>query len=178
VTGAGGEESVGLGAWANGSSAGGDVINVGAGANTIIGGGGNDTLVFLAADSLAHQNTAEVITDRMSADHLLIAALGPGAGIFFGGDTATATSFVNGPAQAEADLQTHAGDRYIAMQVGSDVVIFANSSGDTHIASADDAIILTATSLAERYGRKLHMTATISSFLRWPLFGAVLCVCA
>jgi hypothetical protein len=78
--------------------------------------------------------------------------LGAGGAAFFGSDTVVAANFNAAITQADTDLQAHLTDKYIAIQVGSDVVIFADTTGVGHITSADDAIILTGKSLTDVTG--------------------------
>lgn len=58
----------------------------------------------------------------------------------------TASSLNAGIAQANTDLTTHV---YVALQVGSDVVVYIDSNASGTITTADDAIILTGKSLAD-----------------------------
>jgi hypothetical protein len=72
--------------------------------------------------------------------------------VFYGGDTVVASSLSAAITQADTDLQTHAA-KYIAIQVGSDVVVFANTDGTAgHISATDDAIILSGRALTDISG--------------------------
>ncbi|MBS0362348.1 MAG: calcium-binding protein, partial [Proteobacteria bacterium] len=108
--------------------------------DVLTGGGGNDIFIVGAGTSLANTNNAEVITDWQVHDQLKIGTLGAAGGLF-NGDTVTAANFGAAVTQADADLQTHA-NNYIAIKVGSDLVVFADTTADGHITSADDAVIL------------------------------------
>jgi Ca2+-binding RTX toxin-like protein len=127
-----------------------DTITAGGGGmgnhDVISGGGGADKFIFAVGQSVANINTAEVITDFVTGDTLQIGALGHAAGAFFGGDTVTASSLNAGIAQANTDLGAHI---YVALQVGSDVVVYIDSNADGHITAADDAIVLTGKALAD-----------------------------
>jgi Ca2+-binding RTX toxin-like protein len=135
--------------------AGNDTITAGGGGtghDVISGGGGSDTFVFAAGASAANLNTAEVITDWNSGDSLKIGALGAGAGIYHA-DTLTASSFGAAITVADTALQTagHGSgtDKYIAVQVGSDVIVFADTTAAGHISVGDDAIVLVGRSLTD-----------------------------
>jgi Ca2+-binding RTX toxin-like protein len=141
-----------------------DTITGGAGNDTIVGGGGmgagshdmlsggggSDTFIFAAGTSVATLNSAEVITDwNGTTDSLKIGGLGTGVGVYHN-DTLSAANFSSAITTADTALQgTHAGDKYIAVQVGTDVVVFADDTGAGHITSADDAIILTGRALSD-----------------------------
>ena len=60
----------------------------------------------------------------------------------------TASTF--GGAITAANASTHIGaDKYFAVQVGADVVVFVDNNGDHTITGADDAILLTGRTLAD-----------------------------
>jgi hypothetical protein len=83
---------------------------------------------------------------------LKVASIGTGVA-FYHNDSLTAASF--GAAITAADTQihtTHATDKYAAVQVGADVVVFIDTTADGHITGADDAVILTGRSLTDLAG--------------------------
>ena len=134
----------------NGGS-GNDIIVGGGGADLLTGGGGSDTFQFAVGSSPATGGggSGATITDWKSTDSLKIGALGAGAGVFHA-DALSASNFTAAISVADTQISTtHAGDKYAAVQVGSDVIIFADTSGPGHITSADDAIILTGRTLAD-----------------------------
>ena len=126
-----------------------DTIVGGGGADLLAGGGGADQFNFanhITQASLGSGGVA-VISDWVNTDSLKFGALGAGA-TFYHNDSLTATSFNNaiGVANGSAHI---AGDKYFAVQVGADVVVFADSNADHAIDSTDDAIILTGKTLAD-----------------------------
>jgi hypothetical protein len=128
------------------------------GHDILTGGGGHDTFVIATAGtSLDNVNNATVITDWSgSTDSIHFAgAATTGAGHFLGTDTVVATSMTNALAQANTDYLANAGDHYIAIQVNSDVVVFADTNHDGAITTADDAVILTGRSLTDIAGSNL-----------------------
>jgi hypothetical protein len=114
-------------------------------------GGGVDKVVIAVGTSLATAPTATVITDWVLGDTLKFAAIGTGVG-FYHNDTNTAASFGAAVTEAEAWRGAHVGDKYFAVQVGADVVVFSDSNADAHVTAADDAVILTGRSLSDITG--------------------------
>ena len=128
-----------------------DTIVAGGGHDLISGGGGGDVFVFAAPDSLVNAgiNGIEVITDWVSTDALKVAAVGTGV-TFYHNDTLTASTFGGAVTAANTQIATtHAGDKYAAVQVGSDVIVFIDSNASGTITTADDAILLTGRTLAD-----------------------------
>jgi Ca2+-binding RTX toxin-like protein len=136
--------------------AGDDIIVGHGGADVLSGGGGSDTFKFAAADSLvsAGANGIVSITDWNNTDSLQFTggggAVGTGVG-FYHNDTLTASNFSAAMTTADTQINSaHGGtDKYAAVQVGANVIIFVDTTGDHHITSADEAIILTGRSLTD-----------------------------
>ena len=145
------------GSTADGGS-GADTITGGAGADTIIGGlgaddlrggGGADRFQF----SAGHSGTTEGTVDRI-LDWAGGRSGGPVDQIdFIGLAAATPTTYLEltassfGAARALADGQIAAGNNYVAVQVGADVVLFVDSGNNNGV--ADDALILVGRTLAD-----------------------------
>jgi hypothetical protein len=116
--------------------------------------GGADVFVVGAGSSPGTAGSSGVvhITDWVNTDSLKVGALGPGGSVYHN-DTLSATSFNNAIGVADTQIfTTHSGDKYAAVQVGSDVVVFSDTNADGHITSADDAIILVGKSLTDIAG--------------------------
>jgi len=128
----------------------------------LVGGGGADKFVFTAGDSSANSATGSIllaggiasgpdqIRDWTSADSLHFNSAGPvnmGAGTNLDFSTATATDFASAITAANAHLG--AGGLYVAVQVGTDVVVFADTNLDHSITTADDAVTLVGKTLAD-----------------------------
>jgi hypothetical protein len=80
---------------------------------------------------------------------LKVGIAGPGAGVYHN-DSLTAVNFSGAVTAADTQIQTtHAADKYAAVQVGADVVVFIDTNADHHITTADDAIILAGRSLTD-----------------------------
>jgi Ca2+-binding RTX toxin-like protein len=122
---------------------GGDTLSGGAGADLMTGGPGND--VFQVIGPIASRNAADVdrITDfTHGQDHLSFGdALKLTDGHFL---TASANSYGDALTLASAKIASGADDA-VAVQVGADVVVFADSHHTNH---ADVAVILVGRTLA------------------------------
>jgi Ca2+-binding RTX toxin-like protein len=148
--------------------AGNDAIHGGHGVDLMTGGGGNDLFTFNVGDSpvSAGASTAgaglgptgvDQIRDWTSADGLEFFNAATGTtplahGTDLNFSTTTASDFASAITAANAHL---GGGIYVAVQVGSDVVVFADNSSTTvgtpdhSITAADDAVTLVGKSLAD-----------------------------
>jgi Ca2+-binding RTX toxin-like protein len=147
--------------------AGDDQLNGGAGADVLIGGDGNDTLdgwggadtltggagadqfQFYSTEASTAQGQLDTVLDWESQDHLFFANADTGAGVGAGTSAnyveLTASDYAS--ALAAANAQIHGGTiEYVAVQVGADVVVFA----DTFLNhTAGSAALLVGRSLAD-----------------------------
>ena len=146
--------------------AGDDTIHGGTGTDVLTGGGGGDLFTFNAGDSPATApSTAgngfgatgiDQIRDwtggTAAAPTNFLEFLNAAGTTAFAHGTAlnfsetTATDFTSAVAQANAHLGTGI---YVAVQVGSDVVVFADTNVDHSITAADDAVTLVGKSLTD-----------------------------
>ena len=151
VTGGGGSDTITGGT-------GNDTIVGGPGSDVLTGGGGNDVFVFHLIDSTAVAIGNSVLgpggvaagIDQIrdwsgTTDHLAFFSdtagtvkMAAGTSLNFG--SATATDFTSAVATANSHLGVSGG--YVAVQVGTDVVVFADTTLDGHITNADDAVTL------------------------------------
>ena len=137
-----------------------DSIQGGYGNDTISGGAGDDTLVGAAGtDSLSGGDGADtfVVTGvsgtAAGLDHVFDFTGGSDSLKFSGGpaatdanfDTATATDYAS--AITAAFTAASGGAAYIAVQVGSDVIVFADTNGDP--GNLEDAVVLVGRSLSD-----------------------------
>jgi Ca2+-binding RTX toxin-like protein len=125
-----------------------DTLDGGAGADTLAGGADSDQFQFFPSTVPATAAGLDRITDWASEDRLFFAdgsntPTGAGsAGNYVEStqaDYAAALSFANG--------QVAAGQNYVAVQVGADVVVFADSGGDN--GTADSAVMLVGRALTD-----------------------------
>ena len=63
--------------------------------------------------------------------------------------TDTATDFATAVTKATALLGANATDAFVAVQVGSDVVVFVDEGGNHAVDGTDDAILLVGKTLAD-----------------------------
>lgn len=145
------------GSAADGGS-GSDTITGGAGADTIIGGVGADDLrggggADIFQFSAGHSGTTEGALDRV-LDWAGGRSLGPSDQIqFIGLAAATPTTYLEmtassyGAAKLLADGQIAAGNNYVAVQIGADVVLFVDSGNNN--GTADDAVMFVGRTLAD-----------------------------
>jgi Ca2+-binding RTX toxin-like protein len=132
-----------------------DVINALGGSDSVSGLGGNDTLDGGdGADTLSGGDGADLLTGGPGADTFLAAGIGPEVQFLdriadftsgedkleFGGPAGTATNFATATATdyldaiAKAFAAAATGADYIAVQVGADVIVFAETDGvDTNL---------------------------------------------
>jgi Ca2+-binding RTX toxin-like protein len=126
-----------------------DTLDGGAGADTVAGGAESDQFQFFQSTVPAAATGLDRITDWAAEDRLFFA---DGSNVPVGAGTsgnymestqadyATALTFANG--------QIAAGTvNYVAVQVGADVVVFADSAGNN--GTADSAVLLVGRSLAD-----------------------------
>ena len=123
--------------------AGADTLSGGTGADHLTGGGGTDHFVFAQSDSGVTQGALDVITDWNSGDTITFANVTVGAGVYFEGSAVSYASALN---LANSHIASGTAD-IVAVQVGGDVVVFADSAGDN--GSADDAVILSGKTLSD-----------------------------
>lgn len=141
----GGNDSIsgGDGADTLDGGSGADTIDGGAGADVIITGGGADVIVIAQGQSGTAPGAEDVISDWSSSDTLRFAHPPVSASQFVEGsaaDYASATTFANG-------LIALGSANVVAVAVGTDVVVFADSANDN--GSADDVVVLSGRSLAD-----------------------------
>jgi hypothetical protein len=103
------------------------------------GGAGADTFIFAAGDTTPDGGLWDVITDFETADKLDFANTGT---VY---NEITATDAVDAVAKATARIA--AGDDVVAVQVGSDVIVFVDSGNNDGV--ADDAVALIGRTLAD-----------------------------
>ena len=159
LTGGAGRDGLfgGLGADTLSGGAGDDALQGGPGADMLTGGAGRDLFVFAGGESPASAGQMDIITDWQSSDGLT----------FFGPPTA-AGSYVEtttidfASAAAFANAQIAGGTvEYVAMQVGGDVIVFADSHGDHGV--AEDAVVLAGRTLADIDASNFVTTAIFSA---------------
>jgi|GEM_PF-2932860 len=119
-----------------------DILRGDKGADTLSGGAGNDTFVI---DSLRGAKTAGAL------DHVLDFTHGEDKLVFDDAPAATAAGFATATdtdfnaALADANAKMAAGADFVAVQVGGDVIVFADAVGEHHVESA---VVLTGQTLA------------------------------
>ncbi len=127
-----------------------DVINGGAGHDVITTGAGADIVMVGLSASGTTAATADSIADWSSADKLIFASV-PASGAEYAESTAAdysaASTYAGG-------LIASGAANVVAVQVGGDVVVFADSAANN--GSADDVVMLTGKGLAGRQLRELH----------------------
>jgi Ca2+-binding RTX toxin-like protein len=124
-----------------------DLINGGVGADTLSGGAGGDLFRFDAGVAPGAVSSLDRIIDWTAEDQLVFVggggATGPGTADNYvestQADFAAALSFANG--------QIAAGRNYVSVQVGADVIVFADSAGND--GTADSAVILVGRTLSD-----------------------------
>ena len=122
---------------------GGDTLNGGAGQDLIIAGGGGAHITIGLGESGADPSHADVIQDWSSSDILVFAHSGQ-----LNGDFLAATAPDLASAHILADAAIGGGlENFVAVQVGADVVVFADSGADN--IAADDAVVLKGRTLAD-----------------------------
>jgi Ca2+-binding RTX toxin-like protein len=113
-----------------------DVLGGGLGADTLIGGDGQDLFIVIARASPASLGQMDSVVDWSAQDRLSFAGPAGSAANYM---EFAAGSF--GAALAIADAAIGPGGvDYVAVQVGDDVIVFADSAADD--TGADDAVIL------------------------------------
>jgi Ca2+-binding RTX toxin-like protein len=120
-----------------------DTLNGGGGADQLTGGGGADLFLVTAGQSPPTGDGMDRVLDWR-----------PGDSLSFSGPPGSATNYVELSAGSLADALGMANARiaagtadYVAVAVGSDVVVFADSRGDN--VAADDAVTLVARRLED-----------------------------
>ncbi|MGH6962933.1 MAG: Ig-like domain-containing protein, partial [Phenylobacterium sp.] len=131
--------------------AGADTLDGGAGGDQITTGGGDDVIVVGQGQSLAGQS--DVVTDWNSSDTVRFAHPAGDATHYAEGsaaDSATATAFAN-------NLIASGAANVVAVQIGADVALFADSGDDN--GTADDLLVLSGRTLADVSAANFGMSA-------------------
>jgi Ca2+-binding RTX toxin-like protein len=119
-----------------------DRLAGGGGRDTLTGGSGADTFVIAAGDSGVTAGALDAISDWEAGDHLAFATAATS------GDYLELTAADYASALSLANAQIAGGVvNFVAVGVGSDVVVFADSFGNNGV--AEDAIVLTGRTLAD-----------------------------
>ena len=130
--------------------AGNDTLDGGAGGDVITTGDGADVIVIGQGES---SGQADVVTDWSSADTIRFAhPMGDGTAYV----EDTAADLVSAAARANQLIGSGAAN-VVAMAVGNDVVVYADSAGDNGV--ADDVVILSGRTLADVSYVNFEMTA-------------------
>lgn len=126
-----------------------DTLTGGLGADDLRGGTGADRFLFSSGDSGTTEGTLDRILDWAGGR-----SAGPSDQIvFIGLPAATQTTYLEmtassyGVSKVLADVQIAAGNNYVAVQVGPDVVLFVDSGNNNGV--AEDAVILVGRTLAD-----------------------------
>ena len=125
-----------------------DILDGGAGADTVAGGAGSDQFRFFASAAPASAAGAERVTDWEVEDRLFFAEVNNtplGAGM--AGNYMESTQADYAAALAFANGQIAAGRDYVAVRVGNDVIVFADSANNN--GGADTAVVLAGRSLSD-----------------------------
>ncbi len=126
--------------------AGNDTFSGGPGADTITGGGGSDTIIFAPGDSVpVVGNFDQVIDWNGSLDHLLF-GLGAASPNNLDLINTAATDIANAIAQATAII---GGGTYVAIPMGGNLLIFADTNHDHAITTADNMVMLVGRALSD-----------------------------
>src|SRR5690606_35113668 len=145
VDAAGGNDSVqgGIGGDLISGGAGNDTIDGGAGTDTLSGGEGADRFVFASGDS-GVTLPLDRITDWDSSDSLDFASLAAGSSSNY--LETSADTFEVAKQLADSAIGGGTVD-YVAVQVGANVVVFADTAGNN--GAAEDAVVLVGKTLAD-----------------------------
>ena len=114
----------------------------GAGADVLTGGAGEDVFVFGVGSSSSAGGQSDQITDWTVADKLSFGTAGTASNYLELSDGAVVT-YAQAKAAAEASLAANNNLDYVAVQLGTDVIVFAHASGGLF----QDAVQLTGTTL-------------------------------
>jgi len=134
--------------------AGNDTLDGGAGGDVITTGGGADAIVIGQGQSLAGQS--DVISDWNSGDTIKFAHVAGDTSTYSegtAGDLASATTMAN-------NLISTGAANVVAVQVGSDVAVFADSADNN--GTQDDVVVLTGRTLADVSGANFGLTAIVA----------------
>jgi Ca2+-binding RTX toxin-like protein len=127
-----------------------DVLQGGQGPDVLDGGAGSDQFLFAPLDSPAVAGQMDRIIDWSSDDHLAFAFQGGLVSTPMGSALnyveTTAASFSAALTAANA-LIAGGNTEYVSVQVGSDVIVFADTNGDHGV--AEDAVTLVGRTLAD-----------------------------
>lgn len=130
-----------------------DTITGGGDADTLTGGGGSDLLRGGGGGDLFLFSTGQSGVTPGAPDQILDWTGGADRIHFIGLVGATRTTYLElnaadyGSAKMLADSQVAAGNNYVAVQVGGDVVLFVDSANNN--GAADDAVMLVGRTLAD-----------------------------
>ena len=126
-----------------GGGGGNDLLFGAGGRDLLTGGAGSDTYAFARGDSGVTAGQLDVVSDWSSDDFLGFAN---GAATTSNYVEASAASYAEALTLANAQIGAGAAD-FVAVAVGSDVVVFADTGGDN--GTADDAVVLMGRTLAD-----------------------------
>lgn len=125
-----------------------DTVDGGAGADTVGGGAGGDQFQFFQSAVPGSAAGLDRITDWASEDRLFFAdGSNTPAGAGTAGNYVESTQADYAAALTFANGQIAAGQNYVAVQVGADVIVFADSASDN--GTADSAVMLVGRSLTD-----------------------------
>ena len=124
-------------------TSGADTIDGGAGGDLITTGGGADVIVIQQGQSFIQDGQMDVVTDWSSSDSVRFAQMAGDATAYVEG---TAATFRNAIDSAN-DLIGSGSVNVVAMQVGSDVAVFADTGNDNGV--AEDVVVLRGRTLAD-----------------------------
>ncbi|WP_395670308.1 calcium-binding protein [Phenylobacterium sp.] len=139
-------------------SGGADTLIGEGGRDLLMGGGGADVFIFEAGASSLTANGADVIADWQASDRIGLPQAGdytelaPAPGNpdpYYGGGAGTPYTFATGLAAAQEAAVMNPGLRIVAVEVGADVVVYADADGQPGL---DLAIVLTGVSLEDING--------------------------
>jgi Ca2+-binding RTX toxin-like protein len=143
LSGGDGDDSLagGTGAETIDGGTGADTLNGGGGSDVLTGGTGGDLFVITPGQSPASAGHFDTITDWETGDKISFTGSAGTAGTYV---ESTATSFSDALTYANQQIGSGAAN-YVAVGVGSDVIVFADSQNDNGV--ADDAVALVSRTL-------------------------------
>jgi len=136
LLGGGGDDSISGGG-------GDDTLNGGTGHDVISGGAGADRFVIGLRESSPVQGQADVIVDWSASDKLMFENSGFSTGDYM---ETTAADYASALAAANAAISAGLAN-FVAVAVGGDVIVFADSAVDNGV--ADDAVVLQGRALTD-----------------------------
>lgn len=141
-----------------------DVLSGNGGRDVISAGGGADLIWLNPGDSGVSAGQMDVITDWSSQDRLMFGYVG-GGGYLEG----TALDYASATSLANYNIANGTA-RYVAMQLGSDVVVFGDSAGDG--GSAEDVVVLQGRTLADISANNIAAFSPSSPITPNPIIAA------